>query len=69
MKRYPLDLRRRIVKARKQDGATMRSVTQTFQVNTNTVLAWVKLERETGNVKPYPQKGGVSSQLKGKNYS
>ncbi|MGB2923928.1 MAG: transposase [Limnothrix sp.] len=65
MTRYSLDLRKRVVNAYKQDGTTMRSIADTFQISTNTVLSWLKLERE-GNLMPPPAKGGRVSQLVGR---
>ena len=66
MTRYSLDLRRRVVHAYKQHGATMRSVAQDFQVNVNTVLAWVKKERESGSLEPKPYGGGRTSLVLGR---
>lgn len=65
MTRYSLDLRRRAVNAYKEQGGSIRKVAAVFQISPNTLLAWLKRERETGNLHPQPATGGTPSQLKG----
>ena len=55
---YPLELRRRIVRAYDNSEASIRTLAQRFAVSPNTVQNYLRLRRTTGSLAPRPHRGG-----------
>jgi transposase len=53
-----LDLRQRVVEAYKRGGLTYVQVAEQFSVGQASVSRWLRLERETGDVRRRPRGGG-----------
>lgn len=68
MPRYSLDLHGHVIHACKQHGATIHTIAQTFQISANTALSEIKLNSETDQLQPKPQRGDIPSRLMGKEY-
>ena len=63
---YSVDLRERAVAAYKRGGKTMEEVAVEFSVSQKTLSHWLKLEAETGSLKPRPRGGGNFSPCRGR---
>jgi transposase len=55
---YPLELRRRIVRAYTHKQGSIRALAKRFSVAPNTVQNYLKLLRATGSLAPRPHSGG-----------
>ena len=55
---YSLDLRERVVAARREEQLTEAALAARFRVSETTVYNWLRRERETGTVAPKPHGGG-----------
>jgi transposase len=62
---YSVDLRERAVAAYKRGGRTLEEVAIEFSISDKTLAHWLKLEAETGSLKPRPRGGGNFSPLQG----
>jgi putative transposase len=62
---FSLDLRERVVGAVERDGLSRRRAAARFGVGVSTVIAWVRLFRETGSVAPGKMGGHRPKKLQG----
>lgn len=62
---YSVDLRERAVAAYRRGGRTLEEVAAEFSVCDKTLSHWLKLEAETGRLKPRPRGGGHFSPIQG----
>lgn len=58
MKPTSLDLRKRIVAARNQDGQSMGQIAERFRISKGTVQNILERYRDAGTVEPAPQNAG-----------
>jgi transposase len=54
-----LDLRERVVRARRNGEGTIAEVAKRFDVSTSSVKRWCKLDRQVGSPAPRPHGGGM----------
>lgn len=54
-----MDLRQRVVDARKNEEGTIEEIAARFNVSTSSVKRWCRAERETGSPAPRPHGGGM----------
>lgn len=66
MKPTSLDLRQRIVDARRQDGLSMGQIAQRFKVPRGTVQNIVERYRDAGTIEPRPHNAGRHAAFEGK---
>ena len=62
---FSMDLRERVVGAVENDGLSRRQAAARFGVGVGTVIAWVRLFRETGSVAPGKMGGHRPKKLSG----
>jgi putative transposase len=62
---FSMDLRERVVGAVERDGLSRRQAAARFGVGVSTVIAWVRLFRETGSVAPGKMGGHRPKKLQG----
>lgn len=62
---YPIELRERAVRAYETGTEAQTVVAARFAVNPWTLLRWVRRQRETGSVAPWPKRGGRVSPVDG----
>lgn len=62
---FSLDLRERVVGAVEREGLSRRRAAARFGVGVSTVIAWVRLFRETGSVAPGKMGGHRPKKLQG----
>jgi transposase len=60
---YPLELRRRIVRAYNNKEGSVRALAREFAVAPGTVQHYLNLFRETGDPAPRPHRGGVAPRI------
>ena len=62
---FSMDLRERVIGAVERDGLSRRQAAARFGVGVSTVIAWVRLFRETGSVAPGKMGGHRPKKLQG----
>jgi transposase len=60
---YPLELRRRIVRAYDMREGSIRELAKRFAIDPNTVENYLKLRRKTGSLAPRPHGGGPTPRV------
>ena len=65
-KAYSMDLRERVVGAYERGEASYLEVAGNFAVGVATLNRWLRLKRETGEVKKRPHGGGMPRRIVGK---
>ncbi len=58
MKTYPLELRRRVIKAVDNKIGTKKEIAETFSVSTSWIRKLLQRRRETGSLEPSPRTQG-----------
>ena len=62
---YPSELRARAVRAYEAGEGSYETVAARFEVNISSLLRWVMRRRTTGDVSPWPKRGGWQSPVLG----
>lgn len=60
---YPLELRARAVRAYEAGEGSYAAVAERFEVSISSLLRWVMRRRTTGDVSPWPKRGGWQSPI------
>ena len=61
-KPYSRELRERVVRAY-EGGLTQHEVAEQFEIGRTTLVKWLRLRRETGDIEPRPHGGGVPAKV------
>ncbi len=67
MNTYPIELRRRVVKAVDNNIGTKKEIAKTFSVSTSWIRKLLQRRRETGSIEPLPRTQGRKPSFKGSN--
>jgi transposase len=60
---YPRELRERVLSAIDR-GMSQREAAETFELARGTIVKWLRLRRETGDVEPMPHGGGNPTRVR-----
>lgn len=61
-KPYPRELRERVLRAY-DGGLKQDEVAEQFDISRTTLVQWLRLRRETGDVEPLPRGGGMPAKV------
>ena len=67
MKTYPLELRRRVIRAVDNKIGTQKDIAETFSVSTSWIRKLLQRRRQTGSIEPLPRTQGRKPAFQGKN--